>query len=453
MFGKVLVANRGEVAVRVLRALRELEIPSVAVYSEADRDAVHVRLADEAVAIGPAPAAQSYLDVDAVLAACRETGCDALHPGYGFLSENASFARRCADRGIVFVGPSPEAIEAMGEKTSARRLATELGVPVVPGSSGSVESVAAALEVAGEVGYPVAVKASGGGGGIGFRVAADEEELAAALGAVRADGDRFFGNGTVYVERYFEDPRHVEIQVLGDTHGNLIQLGGRDCSVQRRHQKLVEESPAPTVDVRLADRLSGYALELARAIGYTSAGTIEGLLVGDEFYFLEMNTRLQVEHPVTELVTGIDLVQEQIRVAAGLPLGVRQEDVVLRGVAIECRINAEAAHRQFLPSPGTIDRYREPTGPGVRVDSGVEEGTVVTPFYDSLLAKVVTWGPTREEATGRMIDALDGFELGGVTSLIPFHRRLLETEQWRAAETCRDLLGDRAWLKQAAAPV
>jgi acetyl-CoA/propionyl-CoA carboxylase biotin carboxyl carrier protein len=450
VFRKVLVANRGEVAVRVLRALRELEIPSVAVYSEADRDAVHVRLADETVAIGPAPAAQSYLDADAVLAACRETGCDALHPGYGFLSENAAFARRCVDAEIVFVGPSPEAIEAMGEKTSARRLATELGVPVVPGSSGPVESATAAREVAGEVGYPVAVKASGGGGGIGFRVARDEEELAAALHAVRADGDRFFGNGTVYVERYFADPRHVEIQVLGDTHGNLIQLGQRDCSVQRRHQKLVEESPAPTVDAGLADRLSGYALELARAIGYTSAGTIEGLLVGDAFYFLEMNTRLQVEHPVTELVTGIDLVQEQIRVATGLPLGVRQEDVVSRGVAIECRINAEAAHRQFLPSPGTIGRYREPTGPGVRVDSGVEEGTVVTPFYDSLLAKVVTWGPTREEATGLMIDALDGFEVGGVTTLIPFHRRLLETEQWRAAETCRDLLGDRAWLKLAA---
>ena len=303
-----------------------------------------------------------------------------------------------------------------------------------------------------EVGYPVAVKASGGGGGIGFRVAADEEGLAAALDAVRADGDRFFGNGTVYVERYFDDPRHVEIQVLGDTHGNLIQLGQRDCSVQRRHQKLVEESPAPTVTGALAERLSGYALELARAIGYTSAGTIEGLLVGDEFYFLEMNTRLQVEHPVTELVTGIDLVQEQLRVAAGLPLGVRQEDVVVGGVAIECRINAEAAHRQFLPSPGTIDRYREPTGPGVRVDSGVEEGTVVTPFYDSLLAKVVTWGASREEATGLMIDALDGFELGGIQSLIPFHRRLLETEQWRAAETCRDLLGDRSWLKQTARP-
>jgi len=452
VLGKVLVANRGEVAVRVLRALRELEIPSVAVYSEADRDAVHVRLADEAVAIGPAPAAESYLDVDAVLAACRQTGCDALHPGYGFLSENAAFARRCADAGVIFVGPAPEAIEAMGEKTSARRLASELGVPIVPGSRGAVESIADALEAAGEVGYPVAVKASGGGGGIGFRVATDEAELAAALDAVRADGDRFFGNGTVYLERYFADPRHVEIQVLGDTHGNLIQLGQRDCSVQRRHQKLVEESPAPTVDAALADRLGGYALELARGIGYTSAGTIEGLLVGDEFYFLEMNTRLQVEHPVTELVTGVDLVQEQLRVAAGLPLSLGQEDVAVNGVAIECRINAEAAHRHFMPSPGTIDRYREPTGAGVRVDSGVEEGTVVTPFYDSLLAKVVTWGATREEATGLMLDALAGFELGGINSLIPFHRRLLETEQWRAAETCRDLLGDRAWLKETAPP-
>ena len=265
MLGKVLVANRGEVAVRVLRALRELEIPSVAVYSEADRDAVHVRLADEAVAIGPAPAAESYLDVDAVLGACRQTGCDALHPGYGFLSENAAFARRCADAGIVFVGPSPEAIDAMGEKTSARRLASELGVPVVPGSSGAVESVAAALEVAAEVGYPVAVKASGGGGGIGFRVAADEAELAAALDAVRADGDRFFGNGTVYVERYFADPRHVEIQVLGDTHGNLIQLGQRDCSVQRRHQKLIEESPAPTVDAGLAEQAQRLRARARRA--------------------------------------------------------------------------------------------------------------------------------------------------------------------------------------------
>ena len=449
MLRKVLVANRGEVAVRVLRALRELEIPSVAVYSEADRDALHVRLADEAVAIGPPPAAQSYLDVEAVLAACSQTGCDALHPGYGFLSEHAGFARRCAEAGIVFVGPSPEAIEAMGDKARARQLATGLGVPVVPGSTGPVHTVDEALGVADLVGYPVVVKASGGGGGIGLRVARSHLELAAALDAARADGDRFFRNATVYVERYFDDPRHVEVQVLGDTHGNVVQLGQRDCSVQRRHQKLVEESPAPTVDGPLRDRLSAYALELARAIGYTSAGTIEGLLVGDEFFFLEMNTRLQVEHPVTELVTGIDLVQEQLRIAAGEVLGFRQEDIVFRGVALECRINAEAAHRQFLPSPGTIGRYREPVGPGIRVDSGVEEGSVVTPFYDSLLAKVVVWGESREAATARMAEALDAFELEGVHTLLPFHRRLLATGQWQAAETCRDLVGDREWLQQA----
>ena len=267
---------------------------------------------------------------------------------------------------------------------------------------------------------------------------------------MRADGHRFFGNAEVYVERYFPDPRHVEVQVLGDRHGNVVQLGLRDCTVQRRHQKLVEESPAPTIGADLAERIAGYALELARSIGYSSAGTIEGLLVGEEFYFLEMNTRLQVEHPVTELVTGVDLVHEQLRVAAGEPLGIRQEDVAARGVAIECRINAESAHRQFLPSPGTIERYREPAGEGVRVDSGVEEGSVVTPFYDSLLAKVVTWGETREAATELMVGALADFELEGVNSLIPFHRSLLATEQWQAAETCRDLLGDHAWLKQTA---
>jgi acetyl-CoA/propionyl-CoA carboxylase biotin carboxyl carrier protein len=450
VFRKVLVANRGEVAVRVIRALRELEIRSVAVYSEADRDAVHVRLADEAVAIGPAPAAESYLHAPAVLGAARESGCDALHPGYGFLSENAAFARLCADAGIVFVGPEPEAIEAMGEKTRARELAQRLGIPVVPGSDGPVGAVEEALEVADRLGYPVAVKASGGGGGIGFRVASSHEELASVLDAVRADGHRFFGNAEVYVERYFDDPRHVEIQVLGDSHGNLVQLGLRDCSVQRRHQKLLEESPAPTVGDELSGRLGAHALELARAIGYTSAGTIEGLLVGDDFYFLEMNTRLQVEHPVTELVTGIDLVHEQLRVAAGHALGFRQEEIIVRGVALECRINAESAHRQFLPSPGTIERYREPAGNGVRVDSGVEEGSVVTPFYDSLLAKVVTWGETREAATALMADALAGFELEGVHSLIPFHRHLLATEQWQSAGTCRDLLGDRSWLRETA---
>jgi acetyl-CoA/propionyl-CoA/long-chain acyl-CoA carboxylase, biotin carboxylase, biotin carboxyl carrier protein len=450
VFAKVLVANRGEVAVRVIRALHELGIASVAVYSEADRDALHVRLADEAVAIGPAPAAESYLHPPAVLRAARTSGCEALHPGYGFLSENAAFARACAEAGIVFVGPSPEAIEAMGEKTRARDVARRLGIPVVPGSDRAVETLHDALAVAERIGYPVAVKASGGGGGIGFRTASGRGELEATLDAVRADGQRFFGNAEVYLERYFEDPRHVEIQVLGDARGTIVQLGERDCSVQRRHQKLIEESPAPTVDDALRERLGSYALELARAIGYASAGTIEGLLVGKEFYFLEMNTRLQVEHPVTELVTGVDLVHEQLRIAAGHALGIRQEDVVARGVALECRINAESAHRQFLPSPGTIDRYREPAGPGIRVDSGVEEGSLVTPFYDSLLAKVVTWGETREAATALMEEALAGFELEGVNTLIPFHRQLLATQQWRAAETCRDLLGDRGWLRGTA---
>ena len=435
---------------RVLRALRELEIPSAAVYSEADRDAPHVRFADEAVQIGPAAAVQSYLDVEAVLRACRETGCDALHPGYGFLAENAAFARRCAEAGVTFVGPTPEAIEEMGQKTRARELVATLGVPIVPGSTGPVGTVAEALEVASRVGYPVAVKASGGGGGIGFRVARTAEEIESALAAARSDGERFFRDSTVYLERYFDDPRHVEIQVLGDTHGNLLHLGERDCTIQRRHQKLVEETPAPTVDDALRDRLGDYALRIARAIGYTSAGTIEGLLVDGSFYFLEMNTRLQVEHPVTELVTGVDLVQEQLRIAAGLPLDFRQEDVDVCGVAVECRVNAEAAHKLFAPSPGTIDRYREPAGPGIRVDSGVERGFTVTPFYDSLLAKVVVWDESREAATTRMLGALAEFEIGGIDTLIPFHRRLLATEQWLRAETARDLLVDRAWLKATA---
>jgi acetyl-CoA carboxylase biotin carboxylase subunit len=448
VFAKVLVANRGEIAVRVLRALRELGIRSVAVYSEADANAPHVRLADEAVAIGPAPPAQSYLNAEALLAACRETGAEALHPGYGFLAENAAFARRCAEAGVVFVGPFPEAIEAMGTKVRARELVAALGVPVVPGSSGPVETAAAARAEAERIGYPVAVKASGGGGGIGFRVARSEDELEAAFSAARADGERFFRDGQVYLEHYFDDPRHVEVQVLGDAHGDVVHLGERDCSIQRRHQKLVEESPGPTVTPELRERLAAHALRIARAIGYASAGTVEGLLVGDEFYFLEMNTRLQVEHPVTEAVTGVDLVKEQLRIAAGERLALRQEDVRVEGVALECRINAEAAHKGFVPSPGTIERYREPGG--ARVDSGVEEGSVVTPYYDSLLAKVIVHAPTREEATARMREALAEFVLEGPQTLLPFHRALLATEQWARAETARDLLADRDWLRSTA---
>jgi acetyl-CoA carboxylase biotin carboxylase subunit len=449
----VLVANRGEIAVRVLRSLRELGVPSVAIHSEADAGAPHVRLADEALCIGPAPAAASYLDAAAVLGAARRAGCDAVHPGYGFLAENAAFARACADDGIVFVGPAPDVIEAMGSKLRARALARSLGIPVVPGGADAVRSAGEARELADELGYPVAVKASGGGGGIGLRVAADESQLERALAAAAADGERFFRDPEVYLERYFDDPRHVEVQVLGDGHGNVVHLGERDCTIQRRHQKLVEETPAPTVDDALRERIAEHALALARNVGYTSAGTVEGLLADGEFWFLEMNTRLQVEHPVTELATGVDLVREQLRVAAGLPLSIRQEHVAPRGAAIECRINAEAAHRLFAPSPGTVARYREPAGPGVRVDSGVEAGSAVPPFYDSLLAKVVVWDVDRETATARMLRALGEFELGGVDTLLPFHRRLLATEQWARAESARDLLADREWLRATAEDV
>ena len=452
MFDRVLVANRGEIAVRVVRALGELGVASVAVFSDPDREAPHVGLADEAHRIGPGPARESYLDADAIIDVARRTGCEAIHPGYGFLSENAAFAQRCADAGLVFVGPGPDAIEAMGSKTRAREVVARLGVPVVPGSDAAVESVAEARAAAERIGYPVAVKASGGGGGMGFRVAGSEGELEAALEAVRGEGSRFFGDAAVYLERYFDDPRHVEVQVLGDGHGAVVHLGERDCSIQRRHQKLVEESPAPTVGAALRTRMGEQAVRIARSIGYTSAGTIEGLLVGEDFYFLEMNTRLQVEHTVTEMTTGLDLVHEQLRVAAGDPLSVTQAQVAPRGVAIECRINAEAAHKGFIPSPGAITSYREPAGPGVRVDSGVAAGFTVPAYYDSLLAKLIVHDVSREAATERMLDALDGFEIGGIQTLIPFHGHLLRTPQWREAQTARDLVGDRRWLRSTAAP-
>ena len=450
MVEKVLVANRGEVAVRVVRALRELGIGSVAVYSEPDAGAPHARLADEAHPIGPGPAAESYLDARTLVDVALRTGCDAVHPGYGFLSENAAFAERCAAAGLAFVGPSPEVIEAMGSKTRAREIVSRLGIPVVPGSEGPVGSARYAADEAERIGYPVAVKASGGGGGMGFRVAASPDDLEAALEAVRAEGTRFFGDPAVYLERYFEDPRHVEVQVLGDGEGAVVHLGERDCTVQRRHQKLVEEAPAPTVGTLLRARLGEQAVRIARHIGYASAGTVEGWLVGDDFYFLEMNTRLQVEHPVTEMTTGVDLVAEQLRIASGLPLTVRQEDVTIRGSAIECRINAEAAHRGFIPSPRTVTAYREPEGEGVRVDSGVALGYAVPSFYDSLLAKLIVWHESREAATERMLEALDDFELEGPDTLIPFHRHLLRSRQWRAGGTARDLLGDRTWLKSTA---
>jgi acetyl-CoA/propionyl-CoA carboxylase, biotin carboxylase, biotin carboxyl carrier protein len=451
MFGKVLVANRGEIAIRVMRTLEELGIGSVAVYSEPDRDAPHARRADEAFLIGPGPANESYLVVEKIIEVAQKAGAEAIHPGYGFLAENAAFARACDEAGIVFIGPPPNAIDAMGSKTKARELMSGAGVPIVPGTTDPVETVADAAKIIDEtVGYPVAIKAAGGGGGKGFRVAESESELEKAFEGAAREGEKFFSDPTVYIERYLPDPRHVEVQVLADSHGNVVHLFERDCSVQRRHQKVIEESPAPAVSPELRERIGKIGTDAARAVGYRSAGTVEGLLQGDEYFFLEMNTRVQVEHCVTEMVTGIDIVREQIRVAAGEELPFKQEDIELRGHAIECRINAEDASKNFAPAPGRIGSYIQPSGPGVRVDSGAEEGYEVLPLYDPMIAKLIVWDVDREASTRRMIRALHEYEIGGLKTLIPFHLALLDTDQWRAGETCRDLVENREWLKELA---
>jgi len=450
VFEKVLIANRGEIAIRVARTLKEMGIGSVAVYSEIDRDAPHVREADEAFLIGPAVPAESYLNVEKIIETAKQAGAEAIHPGYGFLAENADFARACAEAGIVFIGPPPEAIEAMGSKTRAREIMAEAGVPIVPGATEPAVDVDAARKQAEEAGYPVACKAAGGGGGKGFRVALTADELEEAFDGAAREGEKFFSDARVYVERYLEDPRHVEVQVLADSHGNVIHLGERDCSIQRRHQKVIEEAPGPQVDAEMRARIGKIATDAAAAVGYRGAGTVEGMQVGDEYFFLEMNTRVQVEHCVTEMVTGIDIVREQVLVAAGEELSVAQDEVELRGHAIECRINAEAAHKKFAPAPGAITTYREPAGPGVRVDSGVEAGSEVTPMYDPMVAKLIVWDADRELATRRMLRALGEYEVGGLTTLIPFHSAILATEQWARGETCRDLMEDREWLKTTA---
>src|SRR5665648_66307 len=448
MFSKVLVANRGEIAIRIMRALRELGVASVAVYSELDRDALHVGYADEAYLIGPGPAAESYLVIDKIVGAAREAGAQAIHPGYGFLAENAAFARACDEAGIVFIGPPASAIEAMGSKTAARELMAAAGVPIVPGTTEPVASVDAARAIiADTVGYPVAIKAAGGWGGKGFRVAETEDKLEEAFEGASREGEKFFSDATVYVERYLPDPRHVEVQVLADSHGNVVHLFERACSVQRRHQKVIEEAPAPAVDPELRERIGKIGTEAARAVGYRSAGTIEGLLQDGEYYFLEMNTRVQVEHCVTEMVTGIDIVREQLRIAAGDELPFAQEDIEIRGHAIECRINAEDASKNFAPAPGQIGAYHEPSGPFVRVDSGAEAGYAVLPLYDPMIAKLIVWDVDREASTRRMVRALSEFEIGGLKTLIPFHTALMQTEQWANGETCRDLVEDKDWLK------
>ena len=455
MFTKVLVANRGEIAVRVIRCLKEMGVGSVAVYSELDREAPHVRMADESYLLGPGPAAESYLVVEKILEVAEQSGAEAIHPGYGFLAENAPFAKACEKAGVVFIGPPAKAIQAMGSKTKARALMEAAGVPIVPGTTDPVAGLKEAKPVAKQIGYPIAVKAAGGGGGKGFRVAMTEDDLETALEGAAREGEKFFSDPTVYLERYLEDPRHIEVQVLADGHGNVVHLGERDCSVQRRHQKLIEETPAPGVDEEFRARIGKIATDAAEAIGYRSAGTIEGLLATHEggepeYFFLEMNTRVQVEHTVTEMATGVDIVREQIRIAAGEPISFAQEDVEVRGHAIECRINAEAAHKKFAPAPGRITTYREPAGPGVRVDSGLEAGAEISPMYDPMVAKLIVWDVDREAATARMLRALGEYEVGGVTTLIPFHQALLSTKQWRNGETCRDLVEDMKWLKSLA---
>jgi acetyl-CoA/propionyl-CoA/long-chain acyl-CoA carboxylase, biotin carboxylase, biotin carboxyl carrier protein len=451
MFSKVLIANRGEIAVRIIRACEELGIATVAVYSELDRDAIHVKRADEAYLLGGGPAAESYLNIAKLLEVIDQSGAEAVHPGYGFLAENAAFAKALEDHGTVFIGPPASAIEAMGSKTRARELMKKAGVPIVPGTTEPVGTIEDARKIIDEtIGYPVAVKAAGGGGGKGFRVALSEDKLKDAFEGAAREGEKFFGDATVYLERYLPDPRHVEVQVLADSHGTVIHLGERDCSLQRRHQKLIEEAPAPAVDEVLRAKIGKIATEAAAAVNYTGAGTIEGLLQDGEYFFLEMNTRVQVEHCVTEMVTGIDIVKEGIRVAAGAPLSIAQEDVELRGHAIECRINAEDASKNFAPAPGVIGEYREPTGPGVRVDSGVGPGSEISPMYDPMVAKLIVWDADREQATARMLRALGEYDIGQLKTLIPFHQAILATEQWANAETCRDLIEDREWLKSLA---
>jgi acetyl-CoA/propionyl-CoA carboxylase biotin carboxyl carrier protein len=449
-FTKVLVANRGEIALRVFRTLRELGIASVAVYSAADRAAPHAAYADEAYLIGGGLPAESYLAQERILEVARSAGAEAVHPGYGFLAENATFARACSEAGIVWIGPPPEAIEAMGSKVAARERMEAAGVPIIPGTTAAVDSAVKVRRLGDELGWPIAIKASAGGGGKGLKVVREAGDAERAFESARREGEAYFSDAAVYVERYLEDPRHVEVQILADAHGNVVHLGERDCTIQRRHQKLVEETPSPAVDDELRARIGGFAVDAARAVGYRSAGTIEGLLSREgEYFFLEMNTRIQVEHTVTELVTGIDLVREQILIAAGEPLSLRQDEVRLSGHAFECRINAEDVSRGFLPAPGTITRYREPAGPGVRVDSGVVEGSEISPLYDPLIAKLVVHGVDREHARRRMLRALEEFEIGGVTTLLGFHRALLEHPCFVEGATCRGVVESELLARRA----
>jgi acetyl-CoA carboxylase, biotin carboxylase subunit len=434
MFAKILIANRGEIAVRVIRACRELGISPIAVFSDADATSLHVRMADEAYRAGPAPSSESYLNIPAIIEVAKKANANAIHPGYGFLAENAEFARVVNAAGLTFIGPSPEAMDVMGSKTNARRAAVDAGVAVVPGTTESLKNLEEARETATRFGYPVMLKAAAGGGGKGMRQVAAETELRSALETARSEAESAFGDGRVYLEKVVERPRHIEIQVFADTHGNYVHLGERECSIQRRHQKVIEECPSPINDPDLRQRMGDAAVRIARAVKYVGAGTVEFLFsdVTGEFYFLEMNTRLQVEHPVTELVTGFDLVREQIKVAAGLPLSFKQEDVHWNGHAIECRVYAEDPENNFFPSPGRISSLRVPAGPGIRDDSGVVEGDEVSIYYDPMISKLASWGRSREEAIDRLRRALDEYAVGGIKTTLPFFREIARDEEFIA---------------------
>jgi acetyl-CoA carboxylase biotin carboxylase subunit len=441
MFKKVLIANRGEIAVRIIRALKELGIKSVAVYSDADKDSLHVKIADEAYCIGPATPSQSYLNIPSIISVAEVSGADAIHPGYGFLAENEKFAEICAQSKIVFIGPHPSAMKAMGNKSIARKTVAKAGVPVVPGSEGVITDDDEAKRIAGKIGYPVIIKASAGGGGRGMRVAENESELISHMRTARAEAEAAFGNPDVYIEKFIVEPRHIEFQILADSHGSVIHLGERDCSIQRRHQKLLEESPSPALDDKLRRKMGEAAVKVARSAKYLSAGTIEFLLDKyNHFYFMEMNTRIQVEHPVTEMVTSIDIVKEQIIIATDEKMSYRQSEVRFTGHAIEARINAEDHERDFMPCPGDISVYLAPGGPGIRVDSHAYTGYKVLPHYDSLIAKLIAWAPTRIEAINRLDRALDEYAIGPIATTIPFHRKVLKVKEFREGNVHTDFI-------------
>ena len=454
MFEKVLVANRGEISVRIIRALREMGVASVAVYSDIDREALHTRLADESYHVGPTPANESYLNIEKLVEVAQSSGAEAVHPGYGFLAESAPFARAVTEAGLTWIGPHPEAIEAMGSKVESRRIMSDAGVPITPGTAEPVESADAVPDFASEHGYPVAVKASSGGGGKGFAVAQDKTEAESAFDRASREGEMYFGDGSVYLEKYLPGPRHIEIQVVCDKHGNAIHLGERDCSIQRRHQKLVEECPSPVMDSTMREEMGEAAVKAARSVGYDSVGTVEFLVQDDEFYFLEMNTRVQVEHPVTEEVTGIDIVQTGIRIAAGEELPVKQEDVSWRGHAIEVRVNAEDAANDFVPSPGEVTAYEEPGGPGVRVDSSLRGPGSVPESYDPLFAKLIVRGSDRDDALARLRRALAEFRVEGIATTLPFFRALLDDEVFVSGDyTTGFIAGRLGALEIEASPV